>query len=44
MQLVTPTLMRINNSLLTKSPVWEGVSGRNRLNSHSYPRICRAAA
>jgi hypothetical protein len=40
MQLVTrtPTLMSINNSLLTKAPVWQGFSGRNRLNSHSSHR------
>ena len=25
----TPTLMSINNSLLTRVPVWQGFSGRN---------------
>jgi len=29
------TSMSINNNLLTKLPVWQGFSGRNRLNSHS---------
>jgi hypothetical protein len=29
----TPTLMSINNILLTKVPVWQGFSGRNRLNA-----------
>jgi len=32
------TSMNINNSLLAKVPVWQGFSGRNRLNSHSTPR------
>ena len=43
MQLVTrtPTLMSINNGLLTKTPSWQGFSGRNRLNSHSSHRIRR---
>jgi len=31
--------MRINNSLVTKVPVWQGFSGRNRLNSHSSHRM-----
>ena len=29
------TSMSINNNLLAKIPVWQGFSGRNRLNSHS---------
>jgi hypothetical protein len=43
MQLVTrtPTLMSINNGLLTKTPSWQGFSGRHRLNSHSSHRIRR---
>jgi hypothetical protein len=32
------TSMIINNCLLAKVPVWQGFSGRNRLNSHSAPR------
>jgi len=36
-----PALMSINNSLLTRVPVWQGFSGRNRLNSHSSHRIRR---
>ena len=32
------TSMSINNSLWAKIPVWQGFSGRNRLNSHSNPR------
>jgi len=30
--------MSINNYLLTTIPVWQGFSGRNRLNFHSAPR------
>jgi len=37
----TPILMSINKSLLTKVPIWQGFSGRNRLNSHSSHRIRR---
>ena len=32
------TSMSINNNLLAKLPVWQGFSGRNRLNSRSTPR------
>jgi hypothetical protein len=32
------TSMSINNNVLVKVPVWQGFSGRNRLNSHSNPR------
>jgi hypothetical protein len=31
----TATSMKINNNVLAKVPVWQGFSGRNRLNSHS---------
>jgi hypothetical protein len=43
MQLVAraPTLMSINNGLLTKVPAWKGFSGRNRLNYRSSHRIRR---
>jgi len=30
--------MSINSNLLAKIPVWQGFSGKNRLNSHSNPR------
>jgi len=30
--------MSINSNLLAKIPVWQGSSGKNRLNSHSNPR------
>jgi len=33
--------MNINNSLLSKVSVWQGFSGRKRLNSHSSHRIRR---
>ena len=36
--IVRYTSMSINNYLLAKVPVWQGVFGRNRLNSHSAPR------
>jgi len=32
------TSMNINNNVLATIPVWQGFSGRNRLNSHSDPR------
>jgi hypothetical protein len=43
MQLVAraPTSMSIYNSLLSRVHVWQGFSGRNRLNSHSSHRIRR---
>ena len=31
-------MMKINNNVLAKVRVWQGFSGRNRLNSHSTPR------
>ncbi len=31
-------MVKINNIVLAKVPVWHGFSGRNRLNSHSTPR------
>jgi len=34
----SPASMSINNNLLTNVPVWQGFSGKNRLNSHSNPR------
>jgi len=34
----SPTSMSINNNLLVKVPIWQGFSGRNRLNFHSIPR------
>ncbi len=37
----SPTSMSINNNLFPKLPVWQGFSDRNRLNSHSAPRVRR---
>jgi hypothetical protein len=34
----TTTSMSINNNLLAKLPVWQGFSGKKRLNSHSTAR------
>src|SRR5207245_4362163 len=31
-------MMKINTNVLAKVPVWQGFSGRNRLNPHSTPR------
>jgi hypothetical protein len=31
-------MVKINNIVLAKVLVWQGLSGRNRLNSHSTPR------
>jgi len=31
------TSMSFNNNVLSKVPVWQGFSGRNRLNFHSTP-------
>jgi hypothetical protein len=32
-------MVKINNIVLAEVPVWQGFSGRNRLNSHSTPRV-----
>jgi hypothetical protein len=38
LMVVRHTSMGINNCLLARVPVWQGFSGRNRLNSHSAAR------
>jgi len=35
---VAETSMSINNNVFAKIPVWQGFSGKNRLNFHSIPR------
>ena len=35
---VAETSMSINNNVFAKVPVWQGFSGKNRLNFHSIPR------